>query len=260
VLSVFVRSHHKIDLTPAGEALLPLAHEILDRFDAVPSAVQAVAGSGKRSVVIGIAPDVSPDLRTAVLHAVAADHPGFIVRLEPASTDPLVHSLLANRIDLALVHGPVSAPGVSNVQLETQEVGAVVARGMGFDDHATIRLDELADIPYVSISHDAAPEIYRRIDEALNRAGVHKRITLAGHNFDGLAHVVASGQGFTFAGLGNGATSKAFTGEPVTILAVEGANLSLATVAAWRDGTTRPGEPSGELAATIKALAERLNR
>ncbi|MEV7937304.1 MULTISPECIES: LysR family transcriptional regulator [unclassified Kitasatospora] len=248
---LFVRTHHKVELTPAGETLLPAARDTIRRFDALPGLVRTAAGTTARTVVIGIAPDVSTELRTGFLNTVAARHPDLLLRLRPASTEPLVRSLLTGEIDMGFLHGPVTGPGIRTLDLETAPVAVVVGRGTGFDARTTVRLEELAHLPFASIGYDAAPEIYRRLDDALNRVAVRKRIRLEGDNFGGLAHLVAAGQAFTLIALGGGTTGKAFTGEPVVTLAIEGGDLTLTTVAAWHQDRPGPGEMLAELAAAL---------
>ncbi|MFF7635928.1 LysR family transcriptional regulator [Kitasatospora sp. NPDC008050] len=248
---LFVRTHHKVELTPAGEALLPAARDVIRQFEAIPGLVHTAARAHPRTAVIGIAPDVSTELRTRFLGTLAGRHPDLPVRLHPASTEPLVRSLLSGEIDMGFLHGPVTGPGIRTLDLETVPVAVVVGRGTGFDERTAVRLEELAHLPFASIGYDAAPEIYHRLDEVLNRVAVRKRIGLEGHNFAGLAHLVAAGQAFTLIALGSGTTGKAFTGEPVVTLGIEGSDLTLTTVAAWHQDRPEPGQMLAGLAATL---------
>ena len=251
---LFVRGHHRIDLTAAGEALLPLATGIVDQFDAVPRQVRDAIGTASRSAVVGIAPDVSGEVRDTLLERLGAEHPDVVVRLWPASTEPLLQALVAGRLDLALVHGPVTARGVRSVRMETRPVGVALAEGLGFDDRTSVRLEELAHLPFASIGHDAAPGIYQRLDDTLDRLGVHKRISLVGDNFAGLAHLVATGQAFTMVSLGSGSTAKVFAGEPVRILPIDGTKATITTVAAWREDRAGNDRTVADLATTAQTL------
>ena len=230
------RTSRKVELTDAGERLLPAARDVIVRFDALPALARGADGpdgQARRVARVGIAPDVSGELRTRVLGALAAAHPSLDVRLRPASSEPLLRALRAGELDLALVHGPVGGRGLRSARLDTQPVGAVVGRGTGFDGRDSVRLDELAGLPYASIGYDAAPELYRRTDELLNSFGVRKRLVVEGHNLGGLAHVVTTGQAFALVGLGSGSTGKVFAGEPVVLLAVADARLRITTEAVW---------------------------
>ncbi|MFW0785861.1 LysR family transcriptional regulator [Gordonia sp. CPCC 206044] len=251
---LFVRAHRRVDLTDAGEALLPRAVDILERLDAIPDVVRAADRGRARQAVVGIAPEVSATVRDTFLDDLARQHPDIRARLLPASSEPLLRELRANNIDIALVHGPASGADVRTRLLDRQPVGvAVGAKAIG-PDRESVALGDLADIPFASINHDAAPEIYRNLDGLLDRHGVRKRITLTGDNFAGLAHLVATGQAFTLVGLGEGMAGRLFHGEPVRILPIDGMRASISTVAAWR--ATRAETDS--LVADLVAVADTL--
>lgn len=232
---LFVRAHRRIDLTDAGRALLPRAVDILDQVDGLPAVVSAANEQSDRQAVIGIAPEVTPALRDRLLDALAESYPDIRPRLVPASTAPLLRDLRAGEIDLALVHGPAGGEGLGSVMLDRQPVGAAVASSLVTGSPRSISLADLADIPFASINHDAAPEIYRNLDALLERSGVHKRITLSDGNFAGLAHLVATGQAFALVTLGEGVVSRMFQGEPVQVIPLEKTRAHISTVAVWRE-------------------------
>jgi DNA-binding transcriptional LysR family regulator len=248
---LFHRSHHRVELTAAGEALLPLARDVVARFDAVPRRFRELVGPPRRAAVIGIAPDVPPALRDRLLAAAAERRPELDVRLHPASSEPLLRGLLEGALDMALVHGPVGGRGIRSVPVHAAPVRVVVGRGVGFDGRTEVRLDELAHLPFAFVGPDGAPELYRMIDELLNRAGVRKRTIVEGRNYGAVAQLVAVGQAFTLAGVGSGATAKAFTGEPVLMLTADGGLPALTTVAAWPTDRADPGRALAELAAEV---------
>ncbi len=252
--ALFARAHHRVILTAAGEVLLPAAIDILDRFDAVPRLVAEALGTPTRVAVIGIAPDVSASLRDGLLNALAAKQPHISPRLVPASTEPLLRELRAGRLDLALVHGAVTERGLCSTELEAHPGGVVVGRRTALGGRTSIRLCELATMPYASINPEAAPEIYRRVDDLLNTRGVYKRITLTGDNFAGLAHLVAAGQAFTIVTLDAGRTSRFFHGEPVTVLAIEDLDATISTVAVWRETQTQTNTTVADLVCVVNGL------
>ncbi|MGV9713922.1 LysR family transcriptional regulator [Gordonia sp. NPDC003424] len=251
---LFIRAHHRIDLTDAGEALLPRAIDILDRIDALPDIVRDADDHTARQATVGIAPEVTATVRDTFLAELAEAHPDIRPRLVPASTEPLLRDLRAGQIDIALVHGPVTGVGMASKFLDRQPVGVAVGSKAIPDDRASVVLAELAGLPFASISHDSAPEIYRNIDDLLNRHGIRKRITLTGDNFVGLAHLVATGQAFTFVGLGNGMASRLFHDEPVRILPLDGLHPTITTVAAWRTNRADSDRLVADLVATVSAM------
>lgn len=251
---LFIRAHHRIELTDAGEALLPRAIDIVNRIEALPDIVRKADQQTARQATVGIAPEVSATVRDTFLDELAAKHPDIRPRLVPASTEPLLRDLRAGQVDIALVHGPVTGAGMASKFLERQPVGVAVSIKALRGPQGSIALADLAMIPFASINHDSAPEIYRNLDELLNRHGIRKRITLTGDNFVGLAHLVASGQAFTFVGLGDGMASRVFHDEPVRILPIDGLRPSITTVAAWRPARAESDRLVADLVAAASAI------
>jgi DNA-binding transcriptional LysR family regulator len=252
--ALFVRAHHHIELTRAGAALLPRALDVLERVEGLADVVREADATTPRQAVIGIAPEVSATVRDTFLADLAAAHPDIVPRLYPASTEPLLRDLRAGQVDLALVHGPVGGAEVDSRFLERQPVGVAVGSDLISAGRTSITLADLTDIPFASINHDSAPEIYRNLDDLLDRHGIRKRITLTGDNFAGLAHLVASGQAFTLVGLGNGMANRLFYGEPVAILPIDGLRAAITTVAAWRSNRAGAERLVADLVTTAEAL------
>ncbi|MEV5646884.1 LysR family transcriptional regulator [Nocardia sp. NPDC052254] len=254
---LFLRGHHHIELTAAGTSLLPAAREIMRRVEAVPALVRESTGSCPHTLTLGIAPEVSAAVRTAVLTALSA-HPDIAVRLHPAEGERLLRALHTGAVDLALVTEPVGGPGVGRAELECQPIAVVVAAGMGFDERTSLRLGDLAHLPYVPMGFGAGPTPLASVEEVLRRAGARRCAEAAALSPDGVAHVVAGGQAFTIVGRCTGAR-KVFAGERVHVLPLEGIDASITTVAAWREDRLRPGGALADPVATLRGLsAERI--
>ncbi|SHN39835.1 LysR family transcriptional regulator [Cryptosporangium aurantiacum] len=253
---LFVRAHHDVTLTPAGAALLPLARDVLARFDALPDELRRSVGDTRRSAIVGVAPDVPPGIRDRYLDAVRNRAPGLPVAIHADNTAPLLRAVRAGQVDLAFVHGRVSGSDLVAVRVHTQPAGVAVGRRAGFEGRTSLRLEELAALSYVSINPDAAPSVYRGVETLLRRHGIRRRMELESTSVADLAHVVAGGKAFTFAGLTSGATHKAFAGEPVVVLPVDGARIQLTTDAVWRSDREHPGDVVADLASCVDAVAQ----
>lgn len=232
--ALFVRGYHQVSLTDVGRRILPVATEVVDKFDTLRSTALEAVQPTVRSATVGMAPEVSPWLRTTFIEWVNATLPWVRVKHEPASTAPLVRAVVRGEVDLAFVHGRVTDPDLVAVRVEDQRVAVVVGRGIGFDNRTSIGMHELAHLPYVSLREAAAPFIYRFTDELLTRHGVHGRIATPSNNQADLVPPVAAGQAFTICGCDFGATRKAFADEPVVMLPFDDGNVRLVTYAVWR--------------------------
>lgn len=116
------------------------------------------------------------------------------MRIEPASTGPLYEALRRREVDLAFVHSPSRDPRFRHRRLHSESAVVAVTRGIGFDTRTEVRLEELVDLPYASIRHDADSVLYGRTDALLTRAGIHARLTVDSHNLADVARSLRPGR------------------------------------------------------------------
>ncbi|WP_345419433.1 LysR family transcriptional regulator [Pseudonocardia xishanensis] len=243
--ALFTRDYHRITLTDAGRALIGEARAIVAQVDALPALLPEA--SPRRSVTLGTAPEVSPDLRARFLALVREELPGLDVRQRPASTAPLLRAVLAGDVDVAFVHGRVEDPALTAVVVEAQPLRVVVARGSGFDGRESVRLAELAHLPYTFLKASSAPFVAHAAETMLSRHGVTGRLPVHTTHAD-LVPLVSAGQAFTICGARYGATRKAFADEPVLLLPFEDDRERLETNAVFRaDRRARLGRLPGLL-------------
>jgi DNA-binding transcriptional LysR family regulator len=100
------RSRHALVLTPAGEAVLPLARRMLADMESARTAVAELVGLQRGRVRVGATPSLCVGLIADVLRTFHARHPAVALELAESGSQLLVDSLLRNEIDVALVAVP----------------------------------------------------------------------------------------------------------------------------------------------------------
>jgi LysR family hydrogen peroxide-inducible transcriptional activator len=112
-VQLFERGRTRFLITPAGEELLPMMRELLDRADALA----ARAGRGRHRPLSGpfhlgaittLGPFYIPHFLPRLLKA----RPLLELSLSEKQTRELLEELDAGRLDAALVAGPINAPGM----------------------------------------------------------------------------------------------------------------------------------------------------
>jgi DNA-binding transcriptional LysR family regulator len=108
------RSRHALVLTPAGEAVLPLARRMLADMESVRTAVAELVGLQRGRVRVGATPSLCIGVLADVLRTFHEGHPALHLELAEGGSQLLVHSLLHNEIDIALVVVPAEGldPGL----------------------------------------------------------------------------------------------------------------------------------------------------
>ncbi|MEV1082373.1 LysR family transcriptional regulator [Streptomyces sp. NPDC050211] len=250
---LFLRDHRTTCLTPAGEALLPLARDIIARFDAVPATLASAVHGPSRTATVGIGGEIPGAVRARVLDAVNAAAPDLEIDIRPGASRQLLNSVHAGEVDLALVCGPVVDQGLRTHPVSRRPLGIVVAAGSVFDGRASVRLEELAPLTFAMYGQEDSPALLRHVDGLLHDAGVHRRLTV--DSPVGLPHVVSTGHAFTvMANDESGVVQRIFADEKVLCLPIDGAHLEVTTLAVWRQDREKRGDPVADLANAVTGL------
>lgn len=128
---LFDRRHRPIELTDAGESLLPHARAVLASLDEAVSAVDSLSGVQRGRVVVGAHPSISAGFLPWVLSELAAHQPQIRVELSEATTVGLAEGLGNGSIHLAL-RSVSAAPTVEGLAFDTlwrEPYVAVVPKG-----------------------------------------------------------------------------------------------------------------------------------
>ncbi|KAA1422384.1 LysR family transcriptional regulator [Mumia zhuanghuii] len=105
--ALFERERGDVRLTPAGEALLPHAQEILIEVDEGLRAVREVAGLQRGRVRVGATPSMWDGLMADALIAFREAYPGIELEVTEGGSRTLTRALGRGDLDLALVIVPL---------------------------------------------------------------------------------------------------------------------------------------------------------
>ena len=109
---LFVRGPSGVELTSAGEALLPHAERILIEVATAERSVHEVTSLRRGRVRVGATPSICEGLLPAALTAFHGQHPGIELEVSEGSSGVLTRDLSEGRLDVALLIAPlrVAAP------------------------------------------------------------------------------------------------------------------------------------------------------
>ncbi|MFD5466039.1 LysR family transcriptional regulator [Kitasatospora sp. NPDC127059] len=128
------RAGRRIQLTPAGEAILPLAKNALATLDAIRHTAaefaDAVRGRVRLGMIMGCS--IPPFLDTVA--DLGRTHPGIELSLHEGHSDLLQSQVLAGALDLALIgYAGEVAPGLEVGVVVDDPIAAVVPAGHPLD-------------------------------------------------------------------------------------------------------------------------------
>jgi DNA-binding transcriptional LysR family regulator len=192
------RARGNITLTPAGEALLPLARRILADVDTARREVQDLTGLRRGRVRIGATPSLLGGLLADALARFHAAFPGIELSVTQGGSRDLMGDLAGGELDFALIVLPLQEGDPS---LETQPLlredlvvataagDPLPARGKG----GTVHLGDLRQRPLVMFRpgydlRDATLAAWRQ-------AGLEPRFAIEGGEMDAVLRFVEAGIG-----------------------------------------------------------------
>lgn len=193
---LFSRARGNIALTPAGEALLPVARRILADVESARLEVRELAGLRRGRVRVGAPPSLCASVFADVLRRYHDTYPGITLHVEEGGSRDLVRALTSGELDLALV---ISAPGDTGGALSATTVlteGLVVASRAGAawpGGRARVRLAELADRPLVMFREGY--DLRETTVAACRSAGFEPRFSVEGGEMDAVLRFVEVGLG-----------------------------------------------------------------
>ena len=228
------RGYHTNELTPAGEALLPMARELVEKFEKFSRSARERVTNPPRAIVIGFPPLLHPEALKSVLELVRQSDGAPLVKLQPYSNTELTARLLERDIDLALIHEYVPSPRVDAVLALKERIGVAVPKNFLCGTRTDVALDELADLTYVTSENGSAPPFYSKIDVLADQAGIIRRQELPHHEMWTVMNLVISGTAFALCPVSEWSPAhRFFSDELVEVLPLRRAEIFTTTYVGW---------------------------
>ena len=186
---LFSRARGNVALTPAGEALLPIALRILSDVDTAHLEVAELVGLRSGRVRVGAPPSLCASLFADVLKRYHDAYPGIRLLVTESGSRDLERDLTAGALDLALV---IASPGLSltAVPVLSEELVVASARPLGRD---RVRLGDLRDEPMVMFREGY--DLRETTVAACHAAGFEPRFSVEGGEMDAVLRFVEAGLG-----------------------------------------------------------------
>lgn len=248
---LFERDSRSVNLTSSGAVLLPLAQEILRKFDDIPIRMNKPLAHEPLAYFVGIAPWLPPSLRQKLLNFSEEFSDRYQLNRWPAGSRELLTAVHQGRLAFALVHLPAQLPGVSSQEIYREEIGAVLPTKQ-FAGRESVALTDLVDFTYIKTAKGTQPTYYDQLEIRMSAAGVHKRAVLSTGEFTSPAEVVSNGDAFSLTILSQNISVHSVNRDEVIALPFSDFNPELSTGLIWRTDRAEAGADLAELVAAAR--------
>jgi DNA-binding transcriptional LysR family regulator len=193
--ALFVRNRGAIELTSAGEALLPHAERILIDVESAERSVQEVTGLRRGRVRLGATPSLCDGLLPDILTRFHGAHPDIDLEIQEAGSRVLTRELLQGELDLALLivppRGSDQIAGLETTPLLRERLVLASRADAGLPD--ALDVSDLRDLPLVMFreGYDLREVTLR----ACASAGFSPRLAVEGGEMSAVLRFVEAGLG-----------------------------------------------------------------
>jgi len=189
---LFVRNRGQIELTSAGEALLPHAQRLLIDVESAQRSVDEVAGLRRGRVRLGATPSLCDGLLPDLLATFHERHPDIELEVQEAGSRVLTRELRQGRLDLALLIVPLRPDSaIETTSLMTERL--VLASPANADLPGAIGVSGLRDLPLVMFREGY--DLREVTLGACRTAGFEPRLAVEGGEMSAVLRFVEAGLG-----------------------------------------------------------------
>ena len=172
-VQLFDRVGRQLLINEAGRQLLPQAQEILDRVRTLEASAQG--GESAFDLHLGASLTIGNHLLPALMAEMAERHPRGRLRLSLHNTEQVVAELLAFRIDIGFVEGPIQEPRLQRFAWRQDRLQVFAAAGHPLA-HGTATPADLGQAAWVLRERGSGTrEVF---DRALANATLSPRVAL----------------------------------------------------------------------------------
>ena len=197
---LLLRDARGVTLTPAGDALLRHAEEILAGVRRAEAQVRELAGAERPLVRLGAFQSAAAALTPEAFREMRAQHPGVELRLQAVEPDVGVERVASGDLDAALVLGsdlmaPPTAPGVELRHVFDDYMLIALPEGHPLASRPSIPLAELRDEGWLMSDVGGTCGDSNIVLHACRDAGFAPRIEFASEDYTAVQGMAASGMG-----------------------------------------------------------------
>lgn len=194
---LFIRSSRKVELTAAGQTLLPSARQILDLCTKTQLDVRRVATGDAGSIVIGYTAIAGQSVLPWLLRLAREYLPGVSLVLHEAVSADQLEALSRGSIDLGLLRPIVSRSGVHTELIFKDRLIVALPEGHELATGGGVRLNDLDGESLMMYSTSEARYFYDLVMRLYDSAGVTPTITQLASQVPALLAFAAAGLGVT---------------------------------------------------------------
>ena len=231
------RSRGGIELTEAGQLLLPKMNAIVQKAKELSECVSEIRSADAGTVRLGVFTSVAVHWLPGMIRAFQAAHPRAQLEMRSGDYHDVDQWLREGSIDLGFITLPGPA-GMRTIPLAEDPLVAILPKGHRLAALSQIPIEELREDPFISLLQSSAHDIHR----ALDNAGIRPNIKYTTKDDYAILAMVEQGLGISIV--------------PQLLIRGRTQNLEVRPLIPKASRTIALAIPEGEALPVVKAFAE----
>jgi DNA-binding transcriptional LysR family regulator len=171
-VTLFIRSHHKVELTEAGKAFYLRAQAILKETQQAVADARAVEDGEAGSLTLGFVSSAAISVLPMFLAQLRAELPRAEIELKELAPGEQIDGLYNRTIDLGLFHANLNDELFETVIVAREQLIVALPATSKFAQHSVIDLRELAHETVIMPARHATPGYFERARSAYQAVGI----------------------------------------------------------------------------------------
>lgn len=192
---LFERTSRRVQLTAAGDALLPEAQRLLTQSRALSEVVRLVGQGRTGLLTVGFAASTLFTSVRQVIHRYRTRYPNVELRLRELSTAAQVEELRNGGISVGFLREPPRLPWLAAEEVVREAFVAVLPGEHPLAGQAALSLTELSAEPFVLFPPHVAPSLYGQVQQLFAAAGFAPRVVQEALEWTTIVALVEAGLG-----------------------------------------------------------------
>lgn len=194
-VQLFERTRRSVTLTPAGEALLPEAIDLLARADRALEIVQDIAFGRAGRLTIGFVGSASMLVLPELLKAFRGRYPGVELELIELTTNDQYAALEEGRIQIGCVRTPLANAPFSSALISRERLVLALPDNLFEEVPDPVPLEAMAEAPFIMPPRRLGHSFHDIARAACTRAGFTPRVVQEAIQMQTILGLVAAGIG-----------------------------------------------------------------
>ncbi len=196
-VSLFERTNRRVQLTPAGSALLEEARQVIVRFNNAVSTAQRAANGETGSLTVAFAASVMFLALPRIIRRFRERFPDVRLELRELPTGPQITALRAGELDIGFLREPPEDDELCTETLMKEGLLLALSKRHELATRKRLGLLDVADEDFVLFPRDLAPGLHAHVLAVCAEAGVHPRIVQTSRELYTTVSLVEAGMGVT---------------------------------------------------------------